>query len=349
MSTTIRERIGQGLDAEARYGDRHWGDRRPGGFLPFQFQIPLGGGAPGLAFPIGGYGSPFAFTLPLGGSPPAPVVAMPAMPVPVPVPVPTEPPVTVASADLPLYVPPIQAADEAAAEAVEAETEAVSLGERLLAAAEAAGGEAQGFLESLLGEGLGEALLDPSGRRIRAPSASTLFHSLLYPQWGRPHDLWRSYADRFRILARPGAPIGRIVPLPGDLFLRIALGQGWGLVAVVGSRGLHAHTRLAARGLRFEGFPRLQPGTYVHLVEPGPRFRGLASRFARRVSDAGGLVLPDTLLLRLRPLADAMEVSEAEPGVGSLAASPSAGALRAGDTVLPCARHRRSSTESTPT
>ena len=140
MSTTIRERIGQGLDAEARYGDRHWGYRRPGGFLPFQFQIPLGGGAPGLAFPIGGYGSPFAFTLPLGGSPPAPVVAMPAMPVPVPVPVPTEPPVTVASADLPLYVPPIQAADEA-----EGESEAVSLGERLVAAAEAAGGEAQGF------------------------------------------------------------------------------------------------------------------------------------------------------------------------------------------------------------
>src|SRR5215472_4853413 len=326
MSTTIRERIGQGLDAEARYGDRHWGYRRPGGFLPFQFQIPLGGGAPGLAIPIGGYGSPFAFTLPLGSTP-APVVAMPAMPVPVPVPVPTEPPVTVASADLPLYVPPIQAADEA-----EGESEAVSLGERLVAAAEAAGGEAQGFLESLLGEGLGEALLDASGRRIRAPSASALFHSLLYPSGGRPHNLWRSYADRFRILARPGEPIGRIVPLPGDLFLRVALGQGWGLIAVVGSRGLHGHTRLAVRGLCFEGFPRLQPGAYVHLVEPGPRFRGLASRFARRVSDAGGLVLPDTLLLRLRPLAGAMEVSEAEPGAGSLAASPSAGALRAGDS-----------------
>ncbi len=86
-----------------------------GGGLPFQFQVPLTGGAPGLALPIGGAGSPFAFTVPLGGTP-APQPA--ATPTPGPTPAPagtaaqpgaatppasaTDAPVTVAG-DIPLY------------------------------------------------------------------------------------------------------------------------------------------------------------------------------------------------------------------------------------------------------
>ena len=38
---------------------------------PFQIQMPIGGGTPALAMPLGGAGSPFAFTVPLGGSAPA--------------------------------------------------------------------------------------------------------------------------------------------------------------------------------------------------------------------------------------------------------------------------------------
>lgn len=57
-------------DAEATRDYR----RRGRSFIspsPFQVQIPLTGGAPALAVPVGGYRSPLAFTVPLGGTPTA--------------------------------------------------------------------------------------------------------------------------------------------------------------------------------------------------------------------------------------------------------------------------------------
>src|SRR5262249_1947585 len=71
---------------------------------------------------------------------------------------------------------------------------------------------------------------------------------------------------------------------------------------------------------------RLEPGVYVHVVEPDPRFRSREARFARRVSDAGGIVLPNTLLLRLRPTLLSTEAGEAEPST----AAPPAPILRQG-------------------
>lgn len=72
------------------------GFRRGGwGPLPFQFQIPVGGGGLGLAVPIGGRSSPFALSVPLGGSPPPPTAAPAPGPAPVqpaaPAALPTEP------------------------------------------------------------------------------------------------------------------------------------------------------------------------------------------------------------------------------------------------------------------
>jgi hypothetical protein len=142
MSGAFNASIGHEQDAEARRsGNRRFGRRRPGGFLPFQFQIPLGGGAPGLAIPFGGYGAPLAFTIPLGGSaPPAPsTVAVPVVPAAVAVPVraPTagDAPVVVAAADAPLYEPPADADGETA----HGRDETALLGQHLLSAAEAAG------------------------------------------------------------------------------------------------------------------------------------------------------------------------------------------------------------------
>lgn len=88
--------------------------------LPFQVQLPIGGGAPAVALPFGGAGSPFAFTVPLGGTPaaavPAPmpvvavapvlaaVAAVPGAPAPA---VSTMAPITGAP-DIPLYVAPAE-------------------------------------------------------------------------------------------------------------------------------------------------------------------------------------------------------------------------------------------------
>jgi subtilisin family serine protease len=84
--------------------------------LPFQVQLPIGGGAPAVALPIGGAGSPLAFTLPLGSPAPAPAPATATAPAAGPA-VPTAPaspslsalePIKVASPDFPLYVPPTE-------------------------------------------------------------------------------------------------------------------------------------------------------------------------------------------------------------------------------------------------
>jgi peptidoglycan hydrolase-like protein with peptidoglycan-binding domain len=346
MSGAFNASIGHEQDAEARRsGNRRFGRRRPGGFLPFQFQIPLGGGAPGLAIPFGGYGAPLAFTIPLGGSaPPAPsTVAVPVVPAAVAVPVraPTagDAPVVVAAADAPLYEPPADADGETA----HGRDETALLGQHLLSAAEAAGcsggtglRSSSAFLESLIGDGLAAVhgdLLRPPRAGERAASASVLFHALVDLRHRRRRDaLHRRYADRFAILAHPGEPMSNIVPLPGDLLVRVALGEGWGWLAVVASRGLHAHTRLAERGFRCEGHPRVARGAYVHVVEPGGRFRSREARFARRLSDAGGIVLPDTLLLRLQPIGLWSAASEAGPGDGAPEPPDASGLLRQGES-----------------
>src|SRR3984893_7239209 len=316
---TSQESASPEQDAEARRDDRRFGDRGFGaGALPFQFLMPRGGGGgPGLAFPLGGSGSPLAFTVPLSGTPAAPVMpvaatapaaaAQPSTP-------PSDAPVVGASGD-PLYVPPTDVSGEAEL-----------LAERVVASAEAFGHSgaawsSPAFLEPLFGESPTTAeALSPLEAGGAVPSATALFRAIVYPQaWPRRGALGPRYADRFQVLARPGERLAGISPRRGDLLIRVARGQGWGLIGVVGSPGLHPHDRLASLGLRFEGYPRIEPGAYVHLVEPGPRFRGLDARFARRVCDRIGFMLPDTLLLRLRPFASWGEAAEAEPDAGAAA------------------------------
>lgn len=88
--------------------------RRERAGLPFQLQIPIGGGSPALAMPIGGRSSPLAFSVPLGGPPPASTTAPAATAAP-PTPEPAVAAPTVAA------VPPV------AAPAVEPEPAALTL------------------------------------------------------------------------------------------------------------------------------------------------------------------------------------------------------------------------------
>jgi peptidoglycan hydrolase-like protein with peptidoglycan-binding domain len=189
-----------------------------------------------------------------------------------------------------------------------------------LGRASAAGLSSSAFLESLFGKSRGPLeALSPMGAGGAAPSATALFHAIVGGASPRRSAFEQRYADRFLVLGRPGERLGAIGPRRGDLLIRVALGQGWGSVGVVGSHGLHRHDELPLLGLRFEGYPRLEPGAYVHLVEPGPRFRGFEMRFARRVCDQNGVVLPDTLLLRLEPSTKSAEPVEADPDAGATA------------------------------
>ena len=335
---------------------------------PLQFQVPITGGPPALALPIGGAASPFALTLPLGPTAPT---ASPATPTDAPTaPSPTElPPVAVA--DFPIYIAPSEAnaiqeamqtpgvaeeienhAQEAAIfsderahlerEAALSETGEIELaeidageveialddraaaeevtgqlGERMLAAAEASFRTAatstrssSGVLRSLmetLGATEGEAQDDRIGLRAlfgdggAAPSATALFRALSDPD----HPMRRRAASgvgsgaELLTLALPNQPPRDKEPAPGDLLLRVARGEGWGHVAIVASGGLHRREDLAAARLRGEGYPLLPLGSYVHVVEPCPRPRTADDRFARRLTNAAGLVLPDTMLVRI--------------------------------------------------
>jgi hypothetical protein len=294
-------------DAESRGG----GDRpfnRPLAPLPFQFQIPLGGGPLGVAVPLGGYGSPFAFTIPLGGAPPAPQptsVAVPVMPLaaaPKAQPGFDDRAVTVASSDAPLYVPPGEAADEAGESAI---------GEWVLAAAEAAGQGAtrdlagSSFMKRLLRDWLGPLdvhALAAFGSRERAPSATALFNAIVDPNGRKRSAHHRLCLELFRVVAQPGQALSGVRARSGDVLLRVARGEGWGSFAVVGSPGVHSHQRLPELELRGEGHPDNEAGQYVHVIDLGPPFRPLQTGFARRLSDRSGTVLPNALLLRLKVL-----------------------------------------------
>ncbi len=186
-------------------------------------------------------------------------------------------------------------------------------GERILEAAESVTAEdrerpqsSSDLLHALVRSGLGaedRVPFSPLGPRAPGPSATALFRALAYPY--HPHRrrdaLARHYLQRFFVLAQPGGPLPLIEPRPGDILLRIARGEGWATVGVVASPGLHRHHSLMAAGLHGEGHPRIEPGFYVHVVEPGRFARGPRIHLARRVSDDRNIVPGDTMLLRLRP------------------------------------------------
>jgi hypothetical protein len=346
--------------------------------LPFQFQIPITGGPPALALPIGGAASPLALTLPFGATAPA---ASPATPTPADAPAapsPTEFP-PVAGTDFQLYVAPstdaIQEAMETpgvgqeielqvwkaatfspertpgeteAPEFDEGETEledqatagggSERFGERVLAAAEALGqaGEASLHSSAAVLRSLSESLDAPAneagaqwiaprtlfGRDGPTPSATALFNALLASD--RPMR-WRA-APRpgsgveLLILALPNQQLRDKEPAPGDLLLRVARGEGWGHMAIVASRGLHRREDLAAVRLRGEGYPLLLLGSYVHVVEPHPRPRAADDRFARRLTNAAGLVLPDTMLVRI--VGEGDETTEDDAGSDKSSSTP---------------------------
>ena len=305
---------------------------------PFQFQIPLTGGPPALGFPIGGPGSPLGFSIPLGAASPQAAAPTPVpgaatsgtSPLAVGAASPLGAaatrvgselePVSVATAE-PLYVPPapewMEAEEyELALERSGASQSEPTCGQRTLAAAEsliAAGSNARRLPSSALlralfhGQNaaamLARAAHEPIGSLAShgaAPSATALFRVLGSPRAsaGRRGAIQRLYGARYAVLARPGDPLSNIAPAPGDLLLRVARGEGWGHVAVVASPVMFAHEQLASLGLRPEGAPLRLPGHYLHVVELGHVPRMASERFVRRLCDAAGVVLPDTLWLR---------------------------------------------------
>ena len=183
-------------------------------------------------------------------------------------------------------------------------------GERVLAAAEAVARQpprrSSGVLRAMA-DALAESLADGGlGERDRAailvqpePSATSLFGGLSnLPRVGLAEPKSRP-AGFPQVLARPGEPRGDVRPMPGDILLRVARGENWGLVAIVASPGLARREELADRGWRGEGYPLLLPGQYVHVLEPGGAHPRAEDRFARRLANAADLVLSDTMLLRI--------------------------------------------------
>jgi subtilisin family serine protease/peptidoglycan hydrolase-like protein with peptidoglycan-binding domain len=335
---------------------------------PFQVQVPLTGGAPALALPLGGGNSPFAFTVPFGASSSPAARSAPS----VPAGEPSEPqPWSDFGSDA---VEPLEDWQEFEAEAEagpcgEAETDEqlaqpidtemaevreaeygseadAGFGEQVLDAAErtaavAAGTSSSGVLD-LLARGSSRGPYELGARALPAPTATMLFNLFARADDGRQpgNALHRHYARRFELVARPNQPAIGLALRVGDLLVRVARGEGWGHVAVVAAPGLVLHDRLADARLRGEDYPRLRPGLYVQVVEPGPRRRQCADRFARRVSDAQGRVLPDTLLVR----AIAAPEMEAEGDAGADAsAAPSGGVptLRKGDQGAAVAEAQR--------
>lgn len=309
--------------------------------LPLQFQIPIGGGAPSLALPIGGARSPFAFSVPLGGapSPPAPVSAQPAAasgPLPsaapqpaaaaaAPLPEPAAAPMsTPAVAEPP--VPPLAAVPATAFEApvivagnvtFDAPVESGKTGEgadgefyepapappprglALLAAAEAISSGGGDRVPRSTSQWLRQLLGTEDLDGITVPSATTLFNAFAYGNLDPTRHMTQArYRRGFVRVGAAGDPVEGLRVQPGDLLVRVALGQDYAHVAVVASPVLCTHDELPTLAWRVPGQGQPRPGHYLHVVEVLPRPRRLGDQWARRIADGRGRVLPGTLLLR---------------------------------------------------
>jgi outer membrane protein OmpA-like peptidoglycan-associated protein/subtilisin family serine protease len=282
--------------------------------LPFQVQLQIGGGSPGLSVPIGGPASPFAFTVPLGGQspppqqpPPQPQAQAPAPPPQQPVPVPDPGAITVQGpcdcqgAGLEVDVPEAWAAE--AELTPEAETEALmdwtwdatpvaparALGPSAVDAAEAvlerpqAARRPEHFVSGLVRGVRAQDLIE--GRPARIYDALVL---------GRDAELAAELAGLFEVVAAPGAPIGRALR-PGDVLIR-RLDGGRGHAAVLASGELVETDALEAEGLSGEA---AAVGRYAWVIEPGARPHAREHGKARRIADASGRLPVDQLILRL--------------------------------------------------
>jgi len=327
--------------------------------LPFQFQVPLGGGAPSVAFPVGGPNTPFAFSVPLAGSQQPPVqttVVASTGPISSPPATPGRPtssgsgdePITVASPDVPLYEPPTGEGQ------LSWKKHGGDLERRLVEAAEAYVGEHQETaqssattLRSLLVRASTDTVGESEDQDVlgamfgnQVPTATTLFNTMVQssPRSVPRNAMDRHYASRFEVVAHPNEALSVNAIREGDLFLRIARGEGWGHVGVIASPEVCSRQRLAEMGWRSEGYPLPLPGQYVRVIETSPRPRRARDRFARRVCDESGHVLPDTLVLRLRQgtLPWGEDVSESSQrrsaGIGGASLTEPSPILRRGTT-----------------
>jgi phosphatidylserine/phosphatidylglycerophosphate/cardiolipin synthase-like enzyme len=174
--------------------------------------------------------------------------------------------------------------------------EAIATGERLVAVADelvSTGGAAvrsADVLAALLeGAHLDGALAVLTELR---PTASDLFNAFVYARAGTSgHEgLHAALAQRFTPVALPGEPLRAPDLLAGDLVVRVARGEHWGQLGVVVEPLLHAASEAGGR----------RAGGYLALREWSPRALSQDAPVLRRVADERGLLLPDTLVLRVR-------------------------------------------------
>jgi hypothetical protein len=119
--------------------------------------------------------------------------------------------------------------------------------------------------------------------------------------------------DGFAVVASPGEPLQTSLR-GGDLLVRVALGEpSLGHVAILVDGVLHSPDALAAAGFQLEGPGR---GLFAHVIEAGASPRPRIARFARRIVDANGRLLPDQMLLRSTG-AEVSAASDASDAEGS--------------------------------
>jgi hypothetical protein len=284
---------------------------------PFQLQVPIGGGAPALALPVGGSGTPFALTVPLGGTTPTappPVVSQTGSPVP-PQPFTPQPPATEPAAEPALGMEPEPAfsgndqdgepsgMDVAQGQPPESSlarqrdaANFVDLADQVVAERTAARAPLEilspmeVLYHALPRAGIAEALISPSsGRRL---SAAEVFDAFAY----RGREALRGRLEQdFEVVALPRAALNG-KQRAGDLLFRRGEG-GLGHISVIASPELRNYEGLLSEGLIPEV---IGPGNYAQVVETGVRPHRLSDAFARRVEDDAGRLPYNQLVLRLR-------------------------------------------------
>ena len=172
--------------------------------------------------------------------------------------------------------------------------EVPSTGEAVVEQAEAAVAPGGGAVS---GEAVLREIARPFDVGAAAPSPGALFDALVGFRGGEA-------GVPFEVVAGPGETLVGRVLRPGDVLVRVALGEGGGHVAVLAGAETYDVAGAEAAGLRPESG---RPGVYAHVVEGGAFPHRRADRYARRVADAGGRVPRGQMVVRLRPETAATE------------------------------------------
>lgn len=160
------------------------------------------------------------------------------------------------------------------------------------------------FLPRMFGSRLPFSETFPTFRQPNeAQWGKSLFDNLAF---GKPIIQNTEWDNMANIVVLPNSPLDSSTLLPGDVLLTRSIGDGKVWQAIASTGELLTREQAKVKGLQLNSEKN---GIYLEVVAILPVRRQHGEGFARRISNERGYLLPDTLILQLKPVATKPDVN----------------------------------------